>query len=1110
MPSLLSAENESEECYRSGEFGLVGAEQVDETYMDNRRSSHRVTAEGDAILNGQTLDVERRMIEFPEDKLYGRDDELKTLLEVYQRNTGPQVVFISGYAGSGKTRLVEEAVKQLGLKLQENPIFMYGKYEEFRIGGDLYKGLSEAIGRWYKSLSATAKTEVIGLLEDEVGDDVTLLEEIVPSLSKDNTSSAGGSSRTSSNALLLAQEVVNVSTLNRSRVFFALTCFVKAISASLGHSPQKFVLFLDDLQWAEEESIKVLQGILCDLKLPNFVFVGSYRSNEVHEDHSLTELVDELDMWDLPITNIHLQDLNRKQLNSFVADTLNLHADKVQPLTEAVFSKTLGNILFARQALEQLARKNALYYSLMTFQWCWVDEQLANDASLLSNDVVAMIQSKIEEDLSPKLHKILVVAAHLSPHLFDCQILAAATNTDIYGPRLTNLEEIQTLLEEAVNEGLLRCCSTSRKATKNEANNNMQKNEYTFFHDRTREAAGSLVVGQIRERLLFHVGKVLAEQIFEDKDEEVEDWMLFTAAHHLNSPISQDHSNRNPDWTWTMVKLNLETAKASMATAAFNNAATYSEQGIGFLPSSNWRTIDNDNNRELCFELYATAAEAFRLDGDIEKMEEYSNAILDNQSATQDDENKLFKVRYNLAVGLFYGAERHEESLAIMLDLLSQLNCRFPKSTVICISKTVGNLASLPFAKKKRTKKELEAVEFMESPEKFKCMMIMDKLFELCYLMKKEDLLPLVIFRAHEYTIKHGLCIYSSKLFAAISLFYSEVLNDLKGAAVYATYALELMKKVNHRPIECGTLMIAYFFGLHWTLPVRDCIEPMRRAYTIGTKTGELENPMWCIFNVFLFSFQAGVSLNTIEAAIVQYLPEMEAKSLKMIVYCTKSFLKLTRTLLGRPMDDETETDEVMSEVPVAKLIGAAGARIKQGYFGDFESCAESGIRAGSDVRKASPGGPVPVMDMCVCALSCYVVAQRTGQARYLKEAKGIHKTFKGWVKQGNPNLAHWLLLLDAESAALRRGRKKKQEVVDKYESAVSVAKEGGYYHDAAIGYERLGEYLLQHSEEQEAGVKLKQSLGLWREWGAVGKAERMIEKYSSTLEEKKEEGVTE
>ena len=1076
--------------FRSGEFGVVGAEQTDESHF---AQSRRLDGTG--------------RIRFPQDKIYGRDEELETLQEIYQgminnrdhngkcaaiqeeskeespheeKNSygvdgGAEIVFISGYSGSGKTRLVNEAVKRFAdIDPTNKPIFVHGKYEEIQTG-DLYKGISEAFGYWYAGLSRESKKSYRYLreeLEEAVGDDITVLGDLIPDMisliSGEINDDLSISSRASS-----ASRLLNIGTeikinVNKSRIHFVLQSFIKALCK---HQPSPVILFIDDLQWAETESLDLLLSLFSDLSIQNFLFIGAFRSNQVHDDHPLSSVMTDV-AKERTVTRLDLCNLSRDQVSRFIGDTLELETSDVQPLTEALFSKTLGNIFFTMQALEQLVRRNALYYDLMVFRWQWVlsSDQL-EDA--LSDDVIEMVRSKLEE-LDPQLQKVLVVASHLR-NTFDTSILAKAVDTDIYGPHITTSEEsLRILLDRAIEAGLI-----FRK-------DNVEA--YTFFHDRIREAAGSLVVGDTRDNLLFHIGNFLAER---RKMIEGEDWMIFAAVHHLNSlPAKFHHDDED---RLKLANLNLEASKASLAIAAFSQGASYTEKGISLLPPDKWTT-----HRELCHELYATGAEALRHTGDIAEMENYSKEILSEEKDAPPQ--KLFPVRYNLAVGLFYGAERHAEAHSIMFRLLDELDCRFPKSTMACMLKTISQIVGLPSAKKKRTSEELNRIGFMTDPEKLKCMMVLDKLFDICYLMKDETHLPLILFRAHEYTIKYGACIYSPKLIAAISMFFSEVLNDLKGAAVYANYALDMMTKLNHRPIECGTMMIAYFMGLHWTIPARLCVEPMRRAYLIGNKTGEVENPMWCIFNNTLFSFQAGISLNSIDASIAQYLPELEGKCLNMIATCAKSFWNLTLTLIGRPNDLlYSETGAQMSEIPVANLIAAAGTRIKLGYFGDYEKCADYAVQAGNDVRKASPGGPIPVMDMCVCALSCYVMAQRSGKAKYKREAKRIHKTFNGWSKQGNPNIKHWKILFDAESAILRK--KRKNIILQKYEPAVAIAMKGGYIHDAAIASERWGEYSLAVlSDRKEASACLRQSLRLWREWGALGKVNKMKEKYPDIL----------
>eukprot|EP00985_Skeletonema_marinoi_P023001 scaffold14958_cov208-Skeletonema_marinoi.AAC.1 len=59
----------------------------------------------------------------------------------------------------------------------------------------------------------------------------------------------------------------------------------------------------------------------------------------------------------------------------------------MKELSSAVYQTTMGNIFFTKQALEELVRKNILFYDMMCFEWRWVVTkiELANN---MSADVV--------------------------------------------------------------------------------------------------------------------------------------------------------------------------------------------------------------------------------------------------------------------------------------------------------------------------------------------------------------------------------------------------------------------------------------------------------------------------------------------------------------------------------------------------------------------------------------------------------------------------------------------------------------------------------------------------------------------------------------------------
>ncbi|MEG4452227.1 AAA family ATPase [Microcoleus sp. N9_A2] len=54
------------------------------------------------------------------------------------------------------------------------------------------------------------------------------------------------------------------------------------------------VLFLDDLQWADLASLKLIQELVTDRDSRYFLVIGAYRDNEVNSTHPLVQTVEKI------------------------------------------------------------------------------------------------------------------------------------------------------------------------------------------------------------------------------------------------------------------------------------------------------------------------------------------------------------------------------------------------------------------------------------------------------------------------------------------------------------------------------------------------------------------------------------------------------------------------------------------------------------------------------------------------------------------------------------------------------------------------------------------------------------------------------------------------
>jgi predicted ATPase len=245
---------------------------------------------------------------------------------------------------------------------------------------------------------------------------------------------------------------------------FTLRRFLRVVSSKT----HPVVLFLDDLQWCDNSSLTVVESILCDsIKSNSFFFVGSYRSNEVAEDHGIFHLINNLRTFGVPTTTVVLEGLNPADLNTMISDALCIFPRMCESLSNIVHTKTKGNPLFVLEFLRSLVDGKLLNYSLRKRRWVW-DEVLVNGVEIADN-VLFLLTSKMSR-LPNNIQSALKVGACFGLKIEE-PVVSILSATPDYSNILRDLEQV-------VEEGFMVKIGPS---------------EFKFVHDKVQEAAYSLV-----------------------------------------------------------------------------------------------------------------------------------------------------------------------------------------------------------------------------------------------------------------------------------------------------------------------------------------------------------------------------------------------------------------------------------------------------------------------------------------------------------------------------------------------------------------------------------------------------------------------------------------
>jgi tetratricopeptide (TPR) repeat protein len=138
----------------------------------------------------------------------------------------------------------------------------------------------------------------------------------------------------------------------RFRLFDALTAFLK--SAARG---QPLVLVLDDLHWADDGSLSVLEFVARELADARLFLIGTYRDVDLSRRHPLSHSLAELTRERL-FERVLLRGLSREDVGRFVEATSGIPPPA--ELIDAVYAHTEGNPLFVTEVVRLLAQEGEL------------------------------------------------------------------------------------------------------------------------------------------------------------------------------------------------------------------------------------------------------------------------------------------------------------------------------------------------------------------------------------------------------------------------------------------------------------------------------------------------------------------------------------------------------------------------------------------------------------------------------------------------------------------------------------------------------------------------------------------------------------------------------
>ncbi len=572
------------------------------------------------------------------DKLYGREIEVATLLQAFERVSlgATEMILLAGFSGIGKTAVVNEVHKPI---VRQRGYFIKGKFDQFQrnipfsafvqafrdLIGQLLTESDVKIQQWNSKILAA------------IGENGQVIIELIPELE-----------------CIIGQqppaiELSGTSAQNRFNLLFQK--FTQVFTSA----EHPLVVFLDDLQWADSASLNLLQILMTDTS--HLFIIGAYRDNEVNSGHPLIFTLNEITKAQAAIDTITLLPLSQLQVNQLVADTLKCSEKLALPLSQLVSQKTQGNPFFAIQFLKALYQDDLIQFDFEL--GCWQCDIARVRRRAVTDDVVEFMALQLQK-LPVETQEVLKLAACIG-NQFDLATLAIVSEKS----------EIETAsnLWRALQEGLILPISDVYKFYQGEdrlesglesENSRKQIAKYRFLHDRVQQAAYSLIPAEQKQATHLKIGQLLQQNLPEiEKDEK-----LFDTVGHLNLAIELMTQPRERE---ALARLNLAAGQKARNSTAYAAARSFLQTGLELLAVDCWQI-----QYELTLNLYVAAAETAYLNADFEGMTEMATEVL-RSAQTILDKVKIYEIQ----ISALTAQSQMLEAIAVGRNALEQLGVEF-------------------------------------------------------------------------------------------------------------------------------------------------------------------------------------------------------------------------------------------------------------------------------------------------------------------------------------------------------------------------------------------------------------------------------------------------
>ena len=997
-------------------------------------------------------------------KLYGREGEIKTLLKAYDRvrQGTMEIMLVAGYSGVGKSALVQAIYKPI---ICQNGYFIWGKFDQFQRTIP-YSAIVSAFSELVRLL-LTESEEKLGLWREKLlaafGPNGQIIIDVIPEVEL-----IVGTQPT-------VAELGPTESQNRFNLVFQN--FIRVFC----QPEHPLVIFLDDLQWADSATLKLIQVMMTGEEEHYLFLIGAYRDNEVNGTHPLMITLDTLRHDRITINQIILDPLNVDQSDQLIAETLHSDSESVRPLAELVVRKTGGNPFFVSEFMKTLYQEN-----LLTFQpphaggigrWKWDVAEI--EAMSITDNVVDLMIGKLQK-FPESTQQVLRLGACLG-NQFDLNTLSLIHEKE-------SSETFQDLLP-AIQEELIKPSSEIEAAEIELINYPLLILNYKFLHDRVQQAAYSLIDDGKKQAVHLRIGRMLLAST----PEEYQLDRVFELVDHLNvgRALIAEALER-----LKLAGLNLEAGKKAKDATAFVAARQYLIAGMDLLTEKSW-----DEDYELAFALHRERADIEYLNGNFEESEYFINQTLERARSTLEKAEvyNLLLIQYNLRA-------KYEEAVKAGRKVLSLLGMELPQTEELQGAIATGISEAKEVLGERDIRSLIDAPK-IQSADKKVALKILNNLAPSVYMLSPQ-LWTAIVLKGVKISIESGYVRESSFFYPTYGILLAAMFQQYKSAYDFGVLAFEQSQAWGDPIYKAGACLVGALN--YWYNHAKESTSLANDSYQSALESGDLQYAGYVLNNKAMNSFFQGTSCSQLLQEIPKYLQFSQKTENQMVTDTLKGLksilLNLTKATPERQCFDSDELresaylEDCQTHKNFLSLCIYYIFKIQCLYwYGDLEEALKVTLETEGLVNFILGMLPVTFYNFyasLVLAAAC-PEASAGDRQQYEEKIEANQQQMKVWAENCPQNFLHKYLMVEAQRRLLAGDELEFIELCDR---AITAAREAEFVQEEALANELAAKFWLSKGKEKYAKLHLSEAYYGYQRWGAARKVAELEIEYPQLL----------